>query len=166
MGVKSKLNAVPGLVLGQSETTVLEMTSAFGILANSGVQTRSRTIKKIIDSSDCKNLKAIETCRVIYPRQDPEEAIAVLKPEIANQMTSMLQGVVRSGTGRSAAIGMGEAGKTGTTNSGVDLWFIGYVPGRKITTGIWLGNDNNEPTGNSSAEAAQLWGEYMRQAMR
>jgi penicillin-binding protein 1A len=166
MGVKSKLNAVPGLVLGQSETTVLEMTSAFGILANSGVQTRSRTIKKIIDSSDCENLKAIETCRVIYPRQDPEEAIAVLKPEIANQMTSMLQGVVRSGTGRSAAIGMGEAGKTGTTNSGVDLWFIGYVPGRKITTGIWLGNDNNEPTGNSSAEAAQLWGEYMRQAMR
>lgn len=166
MGVKSKLNAVPGLVLGQSETTVLEMTSAFGILANEGIQTRSRTITRIIDSSDCKNPKQLETCRIIYPRKNPEEAVAVLKPEIANQMTGMLQGVVRSGTGRAAAIGLGEAGKTGTTNSGVDLWFIGYVPSRKIVTGIWLGNDNNAPTGNSSAEAAQLWGEYMKQAMR
>ena len=69
-------------------------------------------------------------------------------------------------TGRGAAIGLGEAGKTGTTNSGVDLWFVGYVPSRKIVTGVWLGNDNNEPTENSSAEAAQLWGDYMRQAMR
>ena len=166
LGVKSKLNAVPGLVLGQSETTVLEMTSAFGVLANSGVQTRSRTIRKIIDSGDCKQPKLIETCRVIYPSQRPEEATEVLKPEIANQMTTMLQNVVRSGTGRAAAIGLGEAGKTGTTNSGVDLWFIGYVPSRKIVTGVWLGNDNNDPTGNSSAEAAQLWGDYMRQAMR
>jgi len=166
MGVKSKLNAVPGLVLGQSEVTVLEMTSAFGILANSGVQTRSRTIQKIIDSGDCKQPKSLETCRVIYPSQRPEEATEVLKPEIANQMTTMLQNVIRSGTGRSAAIGLGEAGKTGTTNSGVDLWFIGYVPSRKIVTGVWLGNDNNDPTGNSSAEAAQLWGDYMRQAMR
>jgi 1A family penicillin-binding protein len=166
MGIKSKLNAVPGLVLGQSEVTVLEMTSAFGILANSGVQTRSRTIQKIIDSGDCKQPKLIATCRVIYPSQRPEEATEVLKPEIANQMTSMLQNVIRSGTGRGAAIGLGEAGKTGTTNSGVDLWFIGYVPSQKIVTGVWLGNDNNDPTGNSSAEAAQLWGDYMRQAMR
>ncbi len=166
LGVKSKLSAVPGLVLGQSETTVLEMTSAFGVLANSGVQTRSRTIQKIIDSGDCKQPKLIETCRVIYPSQRAEEATEVLKPEIANQMTTMLQNVVRNGTGRAAAIGLGEAGKTGTTNSGVDLWFIGYVPSRKIVTGVWLGNDNNDPTGNSSAEAAQLWGDYMRQAMR
>jgi 1A family penicillin-binding protein len=166
MGITSNLNAVPGLVLGQSEVTVLEMTSAFGILANSGVQTRSRTIQKIIDSGDCQQPKLLETCRVIYPSQRPEEATEVVKPEIANQMTTMLQGVVRSGTGRAAAIGLGEAGKTGTTNSGVDLWFIGYVPSRKIVTGVWLGNDNNDPTGNSSAEAAQLWGDYMRQAMR
>ena len=166
MGIKSMLNAVPGLVLGQSEVTVLEMTSAFGILANSGIQTRSRTIQKIIDSGDCKQPKLIETCRVIYPSQRPEESTEVLKPEIANQMTTMLQNVIRSGTGRAAAIGLGEAGKTGTTNSGVDLWFIGYVPSRKIVTGVWLGNDNNDPTGNSSAEAAQLWGDYMRQAMR
>ncbi len=166
MGITTKLNAVPGLVLGQSETTVLEMTSAFGILANSGIKTRSRTITRIIDSGDCKNPKQVETCRVIYPRQDPEEATQVLKPEVANQMTAMLQGVVRGGTGRAAAIGRGEAGKTGTTNSGVDLWFIGYIPSSKIVTGIWLGNDNNDPTGNSSAEAAQLWGDYMRQSPR
>lgn len=166
LGIKSNLNAVPGLVLGQSEVTVLEMTSAFSVLANSGVQTRSRTIQKIIDSGDCKQPKLLETCRVIYPSQRPEEATEVLKPEIANQMTTMLQNVIRSGTGRAAAIGLGEAGKTGTTNSGVDLWFVGYVPSRKIVTGVWLGNDNNDPTGNSSAEAAQLWGDYMRQAMR
>jgi membrane peptidoglycan carboxypeptidase len=70
---------------------------------------------------------------------------------------------VQSGTGRAAALGQGEAGKTGTTNDNVDLWFVGYIP-NGLVTGIWLGNDNNRVTNGSSAIAAQLWGNYMNKA--
>ncbi len=166
-GITSKLNPVPGLVLGQSEVTPLEMTSAFGVLANQGVRNRPHTIQRILDSSDCKNRQDINTCRVIYQAdRDGESNVQVVSPDVANTMTTLLQGVVRSGTGRSAAIGLGEAGKTGTTNDNVDLWFVGYVPSRKLVTGIWLGNDNNTPTGGNSGLAAQLWGDYMRQVVR
>ena len=87
----------------------------------------------------------------------------MLQPGVADTMTTMLQGVVQGGTGRAASLGLGEAGKTGTTNDNVDLWFIGYIPGRNLVTGIWLGNDDNTPTSGSSGQAAQLWGNYMRQ---
>lgn len=167
MGIKSSLKAVPGLVLGQSEATPLEMTSAFGVLANQGVRNRPHTIKRILDSSDCKNRQDINTCREIYRAdRDGENNVQVIQPEVANTMTSLLQGVVRSGTGRTAAIGLGEAGKTGTTNDNKDLWFIGYVPSQGLVTGIWLGNDNNTPTDGNSGLAAKLWGDYMRQVMR
>ncbi|UIE38944.1 PBP1A family penicillin-binding protein [Leptodesmis sichuanensis] len=162
MGIQSDLKAVPGLVLGQSETTVLEMTGAFGVLADGGIRNYPRTIRRILDAGDCQDRKNFKTCRVIYSiDQDTEQKQPVIKPEIANTMTDLLRGVVTGGTGRSAAIGMGEVGKTGTTNDNVDLWFIGYIPGQALVTGIWLGNDNNTPTSGSSAQAAQLWGNYM-----
>ncbi|MDJ1175379.1 hypothetical protein PMG25_14885 [Roseofilum sp. BLCC_M114] len=50
----------------------------------------------------------------------------------------------------------------GTTNDGVDLWFVGYLPSCSLVTGIWLGNDDNTPTYGSSAQAAQVWGDYMK----
>ena len=75
----------------------------------------------------------------------------------------MLRQVVNQGTGRAAKLGEGEAGKTGTTDKGVDLWFIGYVPKEDLVTGIWLGNDDNSPTRGSSSQAARLWGKYMRE---
>jgi penicillin-binding protein 1A len=78
----------------------------------------------------------------------------------------MLRGVVTGGTGRAAAIGQGEVGKTGTTNDGVDLWFIGYIPAREIVTGVWLGNDDNKATSGSSAQAAKVWGTFMGQVIR
>ena len=81
-------------------------------------------------------------------------------------MTNLMRQVVTRGTGRGAAIGFGEGGKTGTTDKNVDLWFIGFIPGRRLATGIWLGNDNNSPTSGSSAQAAQLWGNYMRRVVR
>ena len=167
MGIKSELKPVPGLILGQSEVTPLEITSAFGVFANEGVRNRPHTIKRILDSSDCQKREDINTCRVIYSaEQDSENNMKVIDPEIANTMTSLMQGVVKSGTGRAAAIGFGEAGKTGTTNDNKDLWFIGYVPNRSIVTGVWLGNDNNEATGGNSGLAAQLWGDYMRQVVK
>lgn len=162
LGVKSSLDPVPGLILGQSVVNVTEMTGAFGAIGNRGVWNRPHAISRILDSSDCRDRNDLKTCRVIYSfDQDPGANKRVLKPEIANTMTDMLRGVISRGTGRSAAIGLGEAGKTGTTNDNVDLWFIGFIPSKRLVTGIWLGNDNNSPTSGSSAQAAQLWGNYM-----
>ncbi len=90
----------------------------------------------------------------------------VLQPAVADTMTEMLQGVVQGGTGRAAALGLGEAGKTGTTNDNVDLWFIGYIPSRQLVTGIWLGNDKPSPTSGGSGQAAQLWSTYMRKLVQ
>jgi len=66
------------------------------------------------------------------------------------------------GTGRNAGVVADARGKTGTTNNGVDVWFIGYSPSRGILTGIWMGNDDNRPADYASgALAAELWGEFM-----
>ncbi|MGB3513242.1 MAG: transglycosylase domain-containing protein [Microcoleaceae cyanobacterium] len=175
LGIKSKLDAVPGLILGQSEVNVLEMTGAYGAIANRGVRNRPHTIRKIIDSSDCSDRNNIYTCRCIYSYQadpncensqgDIEANRQILQPQIADTMTKMLQGVVQYGTGRGAYVGLDEAGKTGTTNNGVDLWFIGYIPNQTLVTGIWLGNDDNSSTYGSSGQAAQLWGSYMEKVV-
>lgn len=161
MGITSKLQAVPGLVLGQSSVRLIEMVGAFGVLANQGVKMRPRTIQRVWDSSDCTDRQSLTTCRVVYSA-DQEPGTAVIAPATAATMTTLLQGVIQSGTGRAAALGLGEAGKTGTTNNNVDLWFVGYIPSRELVTGVWLGNDDNRPTSGSSAIAAQLWGSYMR----
>ncbi|NMG08136.1 transglycosylase domain-containing protein [Brasilonema sp. UFV-L1] len=163
LGVKSELDPVPGLVLGQSVVSVMEMTGAFGAISNGGVWNRPHAISRILDSSDCRDQNDPKTCRVMYSydQDDPNANKSVLSINIANTMTRLLRGVVTNGTGRSAAIGQGEGGKTGTTDKNVDLWFIGFIPNRRLVTGIWLGNDNNAPTSGSSAQAAQLWGNYM-----
>jgi peptidoglycan glycosyltransferase len=54
-------------------------------------------------------------------------------------------------------------GKTGTTDRNRDLWFVGYLSERQLLAGVWLGNDDNQPTYGSSAQAAQLWGKFVRQ---
>jgi penicillin-binding protein 1A len=167
LGITSPLRSAPGLVLGESEVNVLQLTGAFGVLANRGLGNRPHVIKRIIDSSDCKDRNNFKTCRVIYDYQKDGVANRQLVSEaVADTMTDMLQGVVRGGTGSSAALGLGEAGKTGTTNDNKDLWFVGYIPSQQMVTGVWLGNDDNSATGGGSANAAQLWGDYMRQVAR
>lgn len=157
LGITAKLDPVPGLVLGQSEVTPWELTGAFTALANQGVRHTPHTITRIRDSSDCTDMNRPETCRELYRSAPGEQVIA---PEVAATLTGMLQTAVASGTGRAAFLGRGEAGKTGTTNEARDMWFVGYQPGG-LVTGVWLGNDNNQPTQGGSGLAAQLWGEFM-----
>ncbi len=161
MGIRSTLKPVPALILGQSEVNMLEITGAYGAVANRGIWNQPRAIQKVYDTSNC-NLKQISTCRVIYDyAKDNQSGRRVLKPDVAATLTTMMRSVVTSGTGKNAAIGLGEVGKTGTTNDNVDMWFIGFVPDRKIVTSVWLGNDDNTPTRGSSAQSAQIWGNYM-----
>jgi len=152
LGVKSHLDKVPGLVLGQSVVNVLEMTGAFGSVGNAGVWNRPHAISRILDSNDCRDRNDFKTCRVIYSfDQDPDANKRVLRTQVADTMTRLLRGVVTNGTGRSAELSdLAVSGKTGTTNDNVDLWFIGFIPSRRLVTGIWLGNDNNSPTSGSS----------------
>lgn len=167
LGVKSELNPVPGLVLGQSEVTPLELTGAYAVLANGGIYNPPHAIRRVLDSSDCQNPNDLNTCRVIYDyQQDSGGNRQVINPDVAYTMTELLRGVIGGGTGSGAALGLDEAGKTGTTNDGVDLWFVGYVPSRAIVSSVWLGNDDNTPTYGSSAQAAQIWKNYMGQAVR
>ena len=171
LGVSSPLVDAPGVVIGQSETSVLEMTAAYATIANDGIWNKPHAINRILDGSDCKNPSDRNTCRVIYFFDDSEETLFdendetvrdVMEPEITDQLTDMLQ-ITEEGTGKAAFIDRGEAGKTGTTDQNVDLWFIGYVPKQDLVTGVWLGNDDNSPTRGSSYQAAALWGRYMKQ---
>ncbi|WP_174715372.1 transglycosylase domain-containing protein, partial [Aphanothece sacrum] len=164
LGVKSELEEVPGVVLGQSEVTVLEMTGAYAAFANDGIWNRPHAIRRILDGGDCTDRNKWQSCREIYTFEGDNSAKQrSMSPQVAQTMTSMLRGVVSGGTGRGASIGLAEAGKTGTTNKAVDLWFVGYIPNYQLATGIWLGNDNNSPTRGSSGQAAALWGNYMRE---
>ena len=167
LGITSKLTPVPRLAIGQSEVKALDITGSYAAIANRGVWNRPHAIKRILDSGDCKDINNPQTCRVIYSfDQDSERGRRAIPSGIADTMIGMLRGVVQGGTGRAAAISSEVAGKTGTTDKNVDLWFIGFIPSRQIVTGIWLGNDQPKPTGGTSAQAAQLWATYMRQVVQ
>ncbi|HIK45373.1 MAG TPA: penicillin-binding protein, partial [Leptolyngbyaceae cyanobacterium M65_K2018_010] len=167
LGIESKLRASPGLPLGESEVTPLELTGAFAAVGNNGVWNRPHGIVRVLDSSDCADRNRPETCRIIYEFGQAGDANRpVVAPAIATTLVGLLQGVVQGGTGRNAFLGLGEAGKTGTTDDNRDLWFVGFLPGYNLTTGVWLGNDDNSPTNGSSGQAAAVWGNYMRQIIR
>ncbi|MGD1859351.1 MAG: transglycosylase domain-containing protein [Leptolyngbyaceae cyanobacterium] len=167
LGIDSDLNPAPGLILGESEVTPLELTGAFGAIANDGVWNPPHGIRRVLDSSDCSDPNDANSCRIIYEfGQTGDTNQQALSPQIAQTLTGLMQGVVQSGTGRGAYLGLGEAGKTGTTNDNRDLWFVGFVPRQDLVTGIWLGNDDNMPTSGSSGQAAELWGTYMSDVAR
>ncbi len=149
MGITSPLQENASLALGSSEVQLLEITRAYGILANQGVLVAPYGVKRVRDRQG----------RVLYEASPQQEKI--LDQDLAWTMTQFLRQVVIQGTGRATQVAFEVAGKTGTTDLGRDLWFVGYTP--KVVTGVWLGNDNNQPTGASSSLAAQLWGQYMRQ---
>ncbi|WP_330202931.1 PBP1A family penicillin-binding protein [Cyanobacterium sp. Dongsha4] len=166
LGVESPLNPVPGLILGQNEVNVLEITGAYTAFANEGIWSKPHAIKVIRDGRDCEDFDNHTTCREVYRfNENGDEQKQAIKKTTAETMNRMLQQVTISGTGRIAYLGKREAGKTGTTNKGVDLWFIGYVPKNNILTGVWLGNDDNSPTNSSSSQAALLWGNYMKKVL-
>ncbi|AFY39219.1 FHA modulated glycosyl transferase/transpeptidase [[Leptolyngbya] sp. PCC 7376] len=161
LGIESDLNAAPGLVLGESEVTVLEMSGAYATFANGGTWHKPHAIRKIYDSSDCKGA-TIDSCYLLYDfsKRSDFRREQVISQSTAQTMTQMMQGVIQSGTAKVARLGLDEAGKTGTTNRNVDMWFVGYVPSQKLVTAVWLGNDDNTPTQGSSYYAAKLWGAY------
>ncbi|MBM5800294.1 MAG: FHA domain-containing protein, partial [Cyanobacteria bacterium K_DeepCast_35m_m2_023] len=132
LGVTTPLKAIPGLALGQSEVTLLELTSAYAAVVNNGQWHAPRTIRRITDAESCQGL-ADRRCRQTA-NQAPwlaNPARRATSPRVSEQMRDLLQAVVRDGTGRAAYRGGGEGGKTGTTNDYRDLLFIGFDPQRQ-----------------------------------
>ncbi|ACK71308.1 penicillin-binding protein, 1A family [Gloeothece citriformis PCC 7424] len=147
MGITSELKPTYSLALGASEVNLLEITSAYGTLANRGVHQKPYGISRVIDRNG----------KILY--QADFEPLKAIDEGTSDIMTWMLQGVVTDGTGVPAQIGRPVAGKTGTSDQARDLWFIGYIP--QLVTGIWLGNDNNQPTWGASSTSAALWRQFM-----
>ena len=153
-GVERDLEPVPALVLGTEEVTPLELTEAYSTFANNGVHHDAHTITEVRRQGE-----------TIYEakRKGDED----IDKGVALHVTDVLKGVITSGTGTAAQIGRPAAGKTGTTQSNGDAWFMGYTP--QLTTGVWMGNvKNNNPmegeyTGGSLP--AQAWAAYMSEAM-
>ena len=158
LGITSPLAPVPGLALGQSEVTLLELTAAYAAIANGGTWHMPTTIRRLTDAEACAG-QASAQCRQTATLAAGRR---VTSSQTAETMQQLLRAVVQRGTGQMASLGGAEGGKTGTTNSSRDLLFVGYEPRRHWVVGIWLGNDDNSPSRASSALAAGLWGEIIR----
>ncbi len=128
-GISGKISTFPSMVLGTSDVRLIDMTRAFAAVQNRGVSVMPYAIKKVVTADG----------RLLYQHQSNEERVLVA-PWVAAEMTDLLQSAVLSGTGRAAQIGRPVAGKTGTTSSNKDGWFVGFSSG--LTTGVWMGRDD------------------------
>ncbi|MET0850959.1 MAG: transglycosylase domain-containing protein [Candidatus Rokuibacteriota bacterium] len=152
-GIESPLPANPSLALGTSETTLLEMTTAFATLANGGYRVHPTALD--VDQSSAP----------IAAGPAPVRAVSAQSAFI---VTHLLRGVMVRGTGGSSARwGLQDvtAGKTGTTDGLRDAWFIGYTP--DLVIGVWVGADDASPIGFTGSEAAlPIWATIMQSAVR
>ena len=126
------------IALGNLGISPLKMAQMYTVFSNGGHMIEPRLVSKIVSKENA----------VLYETK-PKEIANFTKPEQAYLMTDILKDVVKRGTGRNARVkGLELAGKTGTTNDGVDAWFCGYSP--TITTITWFGRDNNRRIGRGA----------------
>jgi penicillin-binding protein 1A len=135
MGVRSDVEAIPSLVLGTEEVSVLEMAGAYSTLANRGVHVEPRFILEVRTADG-----------TVLQRERPAPRERVLSTAEADVVNHCLRQVVLRGSGQGAKLSTAPvAGKTGTTQNYGDAWFIGYTP--KLTAAVWMGfPDGNEHT--------------------
>ncbi len=151
LGIKSKLGEDASLALGTSEVALLELTGAYNVLANGGHTAEPHVLRRILTRRG----------RILYERKRrPAKTIVALAR--VGAMNEMLNAALVAGTGRRAALPRHPAaGKTGTSQSFRDAWFVGYTA--HLTTGVWAGNDDgramNRVVGGSLP--AEIWREVM-----
>jgi len=154
LGIRSPMEPVVSLPLGAVDLTPLEMAGAFATFANNGWHSDTTFIVQVTDSSG--NVLLDNT---------PKPKL-VLNSWAAASVNSTLQGVITSGTARAAQLGRPAAGKTGTTSSERDIWFVGYVP--QLSVAVWMGNDNYRPMSYGATGGtivAPVWRDFMSQAL-
>jgi penicillin-binding protein 1A len=133
-GISGEISTYPSMVLGTSDVRLIDMTRAFASVQNRGLAVTPYAVRKVVTADG----------RLLYQKEREEERTLVA-PWVAAEMTDLLQSAVLTGTGRAAQIGRPVAGKTGTTQSNKDGWFIGFSSG--LTTGVWMGRDDAKPIG-------------------
>ncbi len=157
LGIDSPLTERPSVILGASETRLIELTGAYATLPNGGRQAEPYGIVEIRDREG----------NVLYPPlgKPRGKGRRVLAPETVEAANRMLATTIAEGTGKQAAFGPAAiAGKTGTTQGYRDAWFIGYTA--DLVTGVWTGHDNNRPVDQMTGGLlpAQLWAAFMKHA--
>jgi penicillin-binding protein 1A len=153
-GITTPINTSPSMVLGTSDVRLLDMTRAFASVQAKGRSVTPYAIVKVttIDGD------------VIYQHKTAEST-QLVEPWVAAGMTDLMQTAVNTGTGRNAQIGRPVAGKTGTTSSNKDGWFLGFSSG--LTTGVWMGRDNARAVGGleGGKAPASAFAAFMRIAV-
>ncbi|MEZ5971929.1 MAG: PBP1A family penicillin-binding protein [Hyphomonadaceae bacterium] len=171
-----RTQAVFALALGAGETTLLRMTTAYGMFVNGGRQISPIFIDRIQDRTGAsvfrRDQRPCEQCNAEWSGQSaptlPDSRAQVLDPVTAYQIVSMAEGVVERGTARTvSSLGFPLGGKTGTTNDYKDAWFIGFSP--DLVVGVWSGFDTPRDMGEGETGgriAAPIFREFMREALR
>ena len=151
-GVTTPVNTHPSMVLGTSDVRLIDMTRAFASVAAKGVAVAPYGIVRVTANGETIYSHEVDRSRVL------------VAPYVAAAMTDLLQTAVNTGTGRAAQIGRPVAGKTGTTSSSKDGWFLGFSSG--LTTGVWMGRDNARPIAGLSGGTApaRAFAAFMRPA--
>jgi penicillin-binding protein 1A len=151
LGISRELGRFYPLAVGATEQTVLDMAAAYAAITNRGVYVKPTPFEDILGPNG----------ELLWSRRvDGDTGRRVVPSDIADAMLWMLEQVVRGGTATGASLpNRPVAGKTGTSEGGRDLWFIGSIP--QLTTALWLGYDNNRTTNSTSAAAVAAWQAYM-----
>lgn len=156
VGITEEMPRNLSIALGSFSVTPLEMASVYSVFASNGMKSKPLTIKYITDSKG----RVLET-----HEPEPEQAVS---PQTAFLITSMMEDVVRYGTGwRAKALGRPVAAKTGTTNDYKDAWFVGYTT--NLVASVWVGFDNARTLGSQETggkAAAPIWTSFMSSAVR
>jgi len=151
-GIVSPIPDVPSIALGAVDVTPLELVTAYAPFANGGHKVRPRLVTRI-EAPDGTLLWSTEI-----------QTTPIMDPRDAYEITSMLRSVVDYGTGRTLrdlGVTGPVAGKTGTTNEGNDVWFVGYTP--SLLAGVWFGYDTPRPIASGATGghfAAPAWADF------
>jgi penicillin-binding protein 1A len=153
LGVRSELPSVPSLALGSGEVTLLEMTRAFAAIAANAESIEPYAVRRIRNGDQALFTRPNSK---LEPARNQAARAAIL---------DLLASVVREGTGRAIRINGPVAGKTGTSQSYRDAWFVGFTT--DVVVGVWVGNDDNSPTRNVTGGdlPARIWNDFVTQSV-
>jgi len=177
LGAIDNMQQTLAMSLGAGETTVLRLAGAYAEIVNGGKKVEPTIIDRIQDNLGWTiyrhDQRACDACQVASydggaMPEIPDTREQVLDPATAYQMVSMLEGVVQRGTGTAVkAVGKPLAGKTGTTNEGRDVWFMGFSP--DLVAGVYLGFDQPRslgPKATGGGLSAPIFRDFMIEALK
>jgi len=154
LGLKGPVKRDPSIALGVTETSLLELTGAFAVLANKG---RAAAPYALLEIRTRKG-------QVVFKRRHGPGA-RLLRDDVVRDAHSVLNAVTTRGTARRAGLPQPAYGKTGTSQDHRDAWFIGYTS--ELVAGVWFGNDDRKPMKDVTGGElpARVWGAFMRAAL-